>query len=183
MKKLLMMVLISLLSPQPVAAATAAQQALASRHFLIGTWNCTFTVVTTQGAKEVAGGPYSTTWSTALDGAWLKQSYDQPAGPMEQPFKAEYFVGYDTNRQAWIRFGVMTTGQYFAMRMTDNGRQGWNWKYVSFFPRRSSAAAPAANAVDATFTRKSDREYTIDGPTYPGESGKFEIEHHICKKV
>ena len=155
------------------ASALTAQQELQSRRFLIGTWNCTFTA-------GPSSGEYSTTWSTILDGRWLKQTYDQPAQPKAQPFRAEYFVGYNEARQTWIRFGAMTTGQYFAIRMNDAGDGNWAWKYVSFFPRPNSVQS---SDPDATFTKKSDTEYTVDGPTYPGENGKPETEHHICRKT
>lgn len=36
--------------------------------------------------------------------------------------------------------------------------------------------------ADATFTKKSDTEYTIDGPSYP-ENGTVVTEHHICRKM
>lgn len=156
------------------SAATAAttHQELQSRQFLIGTWNCTFTA----GPSE---GRYTTSWSNALDNRWLKQTYDQPAQPKAQPFRAEYFVGYNEDRQTWIRFGAMTTGQYFAIRMSDAGDGNWTWKYVSFFTASNARTSPDP---DARFTKKSDTEYTVDGPTYPGQNGKMETEHHVCRK-
>lgn len=156
----------------PATAATA-QQELKSRQFLIGTWNCTFTA----GESE---GRYTTTWSDALNNRWLKQTYDQPAQPKAQPFRAEYFVGYDQDRQSWIRFGAMTTGQYFAISMKDAGAGNWAWKYVNFF---AGANPKQSSDPDATFTKRSDTEYTVDGPTYPGENGKPLTEHHICRKA
>jgi hypothetical protein len=50
-------------------------------------------------------------------------------------FKASYLVGYDEKRRGWVRFGAMTTGQCFAIRMTDDSRGGWVWDYVSFGTR------------------------------------------------
>jgi hypothetical protein len=155
----------------PASAATP-QQELQSRQFLIGTWNCTFTAGPSKGR-------YTTTWSYVLDNRWLKQTYDQAAQPKAQPFRAEYFVGFDEARKAWVRFGAMTTGQYFAIRMNDAGDGNWAWRYVSFFGRRSGNSAKP----DATFTKKSESQYTVDGPTYPGENGKMETEHHICRKA
>jgi hypothetical protein len=182
--KILLAAYLALLGTAPSAAATA-KEALASRQFLIGTWNCTYTVAPTDGSAPTEEGPYTTTWSNTLDGAWLKQTYDQPAAPKSEPFKAEYFIGYDERKQKWIRFGVMTTGQYFAIRMTDDGDGGWKYRYVSLFPFPPSASsANPPDVVDATFSRKSDSEYTIEGPTYrEGSNGPTVAEHHDCKKA
>ena len=60
--------------------------------------------------------------------------------------------------------------------MTDTAN-GWTWKYVSFFPR----SKPETSDPDATFTKKSAKEYTIDGPTYP-QDGTMVTEHHTCHK-
>src|SRR5438552_3863584 len=72
----------------------------------------------------------------ALGDLWLNQTSDLPptqTAPIEPAVPAEYFMGYDDRRQAWVRFGVMSTGQYFAIRMTETDNSGWSWKYVSFF--------------------------------------------------
>jgi hypothetical protein len=163
-------VLLGALSAKASSASTAREE-IASRRYLIGTWKCTYTVGNVAGA-------YATTWANALDDRWLKQTYDQPAAPNAPGFLAEYFVGYDEARQAWVRFGAMTTGQYFAIRMADDGNGGWTWKYVSFFPRK----APETAGSDATLTKRSDTEYTVDGPTYPSK-GVTVTEHHDCKKT
>ena len=151
-------------------AATTSQDAVDAHAYLVGIWNCTFTV----GA---AGGDYTTTWSRVLDGRWLKQTYDQRKQPRTEAFQAEYLVGYDPRAGQWVRFGAMTTGQYFAIRMTDT-RDGWGWKYVSLFHTR-----PGDGTYDTTFTRKSDTYYTVDGPTYPGPTGAMQTEHHECRKA
>ena len=151
-------------------AASRAGDELASRQFLVGNWNCTYTA----GASE---GSYLTEWSNTLDGRWLQQTYDQAASAHQQAFKATYFVGFDETHDAWIRFGAMSTGQYFAIRMSDAGEGSWTWKYASFFPRRT----PETASSDATFTKRSATEYAIDGPTYPSASGVV-TEHHDCKK-
>ena len=97
---------------------------------------------------------------------------------IEPAVHAEYFMGYDERRQAWVRFGVMSTGQYFAIRMTETGDSGWSWKYVSFFRTQN----PETPGSDATFTKKSDSEYAVDGPSYE-QNGTRVTEHHVCKKV
>ena len=154
-------------------AASTAQQKIASMQYLVGTWSCAHTVGTFSGT-------YTTTYANALGNLWLKQTYDFPPrqmGENAQAAQAEYFMGYDERRQAWVRFGAMSTGQYFAIRMTDVGDSGWSWKYVSFFKR----VTPETPDSDATFTRKSASEYAVDGPTYP-ENGTLVTDHHICKK-
>jgi hypothetical protein len=153
-----------------VLAALTAREAIQAHSYLLGSWTCTFTVGDDRGT-------YRTAWSKVLDGTWLEQTYDQPKQPRAQPFKAQYLIGYDESRATWVRFGAMTTGQYFAIRMTDTP-DGWGWKYASFFP--SSRARSAK--YDATFTRKSDGLYTVDGPTYPNAQGILVTEHHQCRK-
>lgn len=182
MKYLLKMLLVTSFGLVCGMAAFAAtpHDAVAAHRYLVGTWQCTYTV------GNVAGS-YTTTWTTALDDTWLKETYDQP--PVRTAmmkgdkldaagFRAEYLMGYDPRHDAWVRFGAMTTGQYFAIRMTPTPNGGWTWKYQSFFPRRR----PESAQPDATFARKSDVLYTVDGPTYPNEQGATVTEHHICRK-
>jgi hypothetical protein len=153
------------------AGAMTARQAIASRAYLIGDWACTFTV----GDQ---GGSYRTTWAQTLDGVWLKQTIDQPAQPRAEAFTAEYLIGYDERRGQWVRFGAMTTGQYFVIRMTDTP-DGWSWTYVRLFgnPR------PPSEQYDTTFSYLSDTSYRIDGPTYPDAKGTLVTEHHQCRKA
>jgi hypothetical protein len=163
-----------LAAPFYAYAAPTARQKIASVQYLVGTWSCAHTVGTFSGT-------YTTTYANALDNLWLKQTYDFPAkqmGENEQAVHAEYLMGYDEGRQAWVRFGGMSTGQYFAIRMTETGDSGWSWKYVSFFKRQS----PETPGSDATFTKKSQSEYAVDGPTYK-KDGTPVTEHHICKKL
>jgi hypothetical protein len=152
-------------------AAAAARQKLTAVQYLVGTWNCAHTVGTFSGT-------YTTTYTSELGNLWLRQRYDFPQlGDSKRAETAEFLIGYDEARQAWVRFGALSTGQYFAIRMTDNGDTGWSFKYVSFFKRKT----PETPESDATFTKKSDSEYAVDGPTYP-DNGKLVTEHHICKK-
>jgi hypothetical protein len=153
------------------AGSTTVQQAIASRAYLIGNWSCTFTVGDEAGS-------YRTTWSAALNGVWLKQTIDQPAQPRAEAFTAEYLVGYDERRGQWVRFGAMTTGQYFVIRMTDTP-DGWGWTYVRLFGN----ARPPSQQFDTTFSRTSDTSYRIDGPTYPDAKGTLVTEHHECRKI
>jgi hypothetical protein len=164
--------LLLLLLPPGANADSTAQQEIQSVQYLIGTWNCAHTVGTFSGT-------YTTTYTNALDNRWIKQTYDFPATSAGPPMQAEYFMGYDQPHQAWVRFGAMTTGQYFPIRMTDTGN-GWSWKYASFFNRQR----PETPGSDATFTRVSDSEYRVNGPTYrENGTGPVVTEHHVCKKV
>jgi len=155
-------------------ADSVAQQKIASVEYLVGTWNCAHTV----GASS---GTYKTTYAKTLGGLWLRQTYDFPPkqfGRNEPPVNAEFLIGYDEGRQAWVRFGAISTGQYFAIRMTDTGDGGWSYKYVSFFQRQQPETADS----DATFSRKSNAEYVVDGPSYV-ENATRVTEHHVCKKA
>jgi hypothetical protein len=142
---------------------STAQQELESAEFLVGTWHCSHTV------GDFAG-TYTTTVAKTLGNLWLKQTYDFPAtGERAGAMQGEYFIGYDARSQRWVRFGAMSTGQYFAMlgKRADNV---WSWNYV--LPGQSGSAV---------YTKKSGAEYTVDGPSYP-ENGKLVSEHHICRK-
>ncbi|HEV3077966.1 MAG TPA: hypothetical protein VHB47_26355 [Thermoanaerobaculia bacterium] len=155
-------------------AAPTAREKIASMQYLVGTWSCAHTVGTFSGT-------YKTTYADALGGLWLRQTSDFPPrqfGEKGDAVRAEFLMGYDERRQAWVRFGVLSTGQYFAIRMTDAGDGGWSWKYVSFFKRSTPETADS----DATFTKKSASEYVVDGPSYE-EDGKLVREHHVCKKM
>jgi hypothetical protein len=161
-----------LLKSSNAYASPTAQEKIASRKYLLGTWICEHTVGTFSGA-------YTTTYAEVLDGLWLKQTYDFPPLQTETAVHAEALMGYDGMRDAWVRFFANSKGQYFAIRMTEAGDGGWAWKYVSFFIRKS----PETPGSDATFTKKSDSEYVIDGPTYKENgTGPSVTEHHVCKK-
>jgi len=157
----------------PQEKATAEQK-LESVNYLVGTWNCAHTVGTFSGT-------YTTTYTKVLGGRWLQQRYDFPptksGGHDEPQITAEVLMGFDERRQGWVRFFANSEGQYFPIRMTDNGN-GWSWKYVTFFTRTT----PETPSPDATFTKKSDTEYLIDGPTYPLD-GTTVTEHHTCHKL
>lgn len=150
------------------------REKIASLQYLVGIWSCAHTVGTFSGT-------YKTTYAAALGGLWLRQTSDFPPrqfGEKGDAVRAEFLMGYDEMRQAWVRFGVLSTGQYFAIRMTDAGDGGWSWKYVSFFKRSTPETADS----DATFSKKSNSEYVVDGPSYE-EDGKPVREHHVCKKM
>src|SRR5207248_6624856 len=136
-------------------ASAVKQDKIASMQYLIGTWRCSHVVGSFSG-------DYTTTYSRMQGDMWLRQHYDFPATLAKSAWQAEATMGYDENRQAWVRFLSLSTGPYFAMRMTDTGDGGWSWKYVSFFPRQTQETPGS----DATLTRKSDVEYVIDGPSY-----------------
>jgi hypothetical protein len=144
-------------------AQAAPSQEMQFARFFVGTWNCAHTVGDFSGT-------YTTTISNSLGNRWLKQTYDFPTlGDGVGPVNAEYFIGYDPRVQSWLRFGAMSDGQYFAMRGTRSGNT-WSWNYV--LPGTSGNAA---------YTKQSDSEFTVDGPSYP-QNGKSVTEHHTCKK-
>jgi hypothetical protein len=152
----------------------AAAREMASVNYLIGRWGCAHTVGTFSGT-------YKTIYSKALGGLWLREIWDFPAQDTaernEPAVTAEALMGYDVGRQAWVRFFANSLGQHFEIRMSDTAN-GWSFKYVTFFPRtRPETADP-----DAIFTKKSDTEYTIDGPTYPQGATRV-TEHHTCHKL
>src|SRR5262249_14104420 len=86
-----------------------AKQKLASVQYRVGTWQCAHTV----GAFS---GTYRTTYTNALGGLWLKQTYDFPptdsAGRSSPSAQAECLIGFDERRQAWGRFFAMSDGAY-----------------------------------------------------------------------
>ena len=154
-------------------AESALQQKMVSVEYLVGTWTCAHTVGSTSGT-------YKTSYAKILGGHWLRQTYEFPPGQFganDPTVNAEFLIGYDERRQAWVRFGAISTGQYFAIRMNETADGGWSYKYVSFFPRQQ----PETPESDATFTRKSDSEYVVEGPSYP-ENGVRVTEHHVCRK-
>ena len=146
------------------AAAPTAQEAMGSVRFLVGTWSCAHTVGDFSGT-------YAETFTNALDGRWLKQTYEFPATSAEPAVKAEYFFEYDQRVPRWVRFGAHSNGQYYGMYSSSAGAPTWVWNYV----------LPASKGT-ATWTKRSNTEYTIDGPEYP-ENGKLVTEHHRCTKT
>ena len=163
----------ALLSATCAWAAESAPEKMASLDYLVGTWTCAHTVGSFSGT-------YKTTYVKTLGGAWLRQTSEFPPrqfGANDPPVNAEFLIGYDERRQAWVRFGAISTGQYFAIRMTDTPNGGWSYKYVSFFNRQQ----PETSDSDATFSKKSDSEYVVEGPSYP-ENGVRVTEHHVCRK-
>jgi hypothetical protein len=156
------------------ADTSAQKEKMASVEYLVGTWKCEHTVGKFYGT-------YTTTFVPVLGDLWLKQSYDFPAsqrsGTVDPARQAECLMSWDPRRQYWVRFFAMSNGDWFAIRMNETG-SGWNWKYVSFSKDRK----PETPDADATFTKRSDSEYAIDGPTYPSDGARV-TEHHVCKKL
>jgi hypothetical protein len=159
-----------IISPGYAAPPSKARDKIASVHYLVGDWNCEHTVGTFAGT-------YRTHYEPVLDNVWLKQTTDFPATKTEPAKHAETLLGYDERRAAWVRFFAMNDGEYFANRMTETA-DGWSWKYISFFKNQK----PESPDPDATFTKTSDSEYKVDGPSYP-QDGTIVTEHHVCKKL
>ena len=164
---------IAMLLASAACASRVQQEKIASVRYLEGTWSCTHVVGTFSGT-------YTTTYSVVPGDAWLRQVYDFPATLTQPAWKGEALMGYDERREAWVRFLTLSTGPYFAMRMTDTGDGGWSWKYVSFFPLQR----PETPGSDATLAKKSNTEYMIDGPSYKEDgTGPMVTEHHTCRKT
>ena len=140
------------------------QAEVQTAQFFVGKWNCKHTVGDFSGA-------YTTTYLSTLGGNWLEQVYDFPAtGDGKAPVHAEYFLGYDGRVPQWVRFGAHSNAQYFGM-IGKRADDVWSWSYI--LPGRSGSVV---------WTKQSDTEYTVDGPTYPND-GKMVTEHHDCRKV
>jgi len=149
----------------PTSAQTlpTAQHEIQSAQFLIGKWSCAHTVGDFSGT-------YTTTYASTLGSAWLEQTYDFPVTRDDAAVHAEYFLGYDVRVDRWVRFGAHSNAQYYGMVGT-RADNVWSWSYV--------LPGPAGRSV---WTKKSDTEYTVDGPSYPA-NGKRVTEHHTCRKV
>lgn len=170
-------VVVALVCPDPASTAqqvkSTAREKMATVDYLVGTWSCTHTV----GGFS---GKYTTKYTLALGDLWLRQTYDFPPGQFGSKngpaVTAEALIGYDENRSQWVRFFTTSSGDYFPIRMKETPT-GWDYTYISFFRPRPEPATP-----DAAFAKKSDTEYSIDGPTYP-ENGTQVTEHHSCHKM
>ena len=172
-------VVLAALVGYPEGASTAqqkkpkAKEKMATIDYLVGSWSCAHTVGTFSGK-------YTTKYTEVLGDRWLKQAYDFPPGQFggnnEPAVTAEALIGFDEDWGGWVRFFAASHGDYFAIRMKETGN-GWAYRYIPFF-----GSKPETADADATFTKKSDTEYSIDGPTYP-ENGKLVTEHHSCHKL
>ena len=151
-----------------VARSAAAQTRpaptdnLQSVAFLVGTWSCRHTVGDFSGT-------YTTTYAATLGDRWLKQVYDFPAAGEEGPVHAEYFLSYDPRVDQWVRFGAHSNAQYYGM-VGKRANDVWSWSYV--------LPGPSGKVV---WTKQSDVEYAVDGPSYP-KNGTLVTEHHRCRK-
>ncbi|HEV3086948.1 MAG TPA: hypothetical protein VGX96_06945 [Candidatus Elarobacter sp.] len=142
----------------------AVRQGLKAVQFLVGRWNCAHTVGDFSGT-------YTTSFAPALDGEWLKQRYDFPATKTDPAWYGEFYWGYDPRVPRWVRFGAMSNGMYFGMVSKNANAETMVFDY----------RLPGAG-TSATWTKKSNTEFTIDGPSYI-ENGKPVTEHHDCKKA
>ena len=152
-----------LLVALPVQGQAAEPVGLHALDFLIGTWSC---------ADKVGdfSGVYSTTFTKVLGDRWIRQIYAFPAREGRAPVQGDFLIGYDPRNQRWLRTGAMSDGLYFTMvgTLRDNA-----WYYGYVLP---------GTAGSAVYTKKSDSEYTVDGPEYP-ENGRMVTEHHRCTKI
>jgi len=129
--------------------------------FLVGSWQCADTV----GDYTAS---YTITVTKALDGRWLREIYQwHDATP--RALSGEYFLSYDPRVKKWIRIGAMNDGMYFSMVGV---RAGDDWTFGYALPGPGTAV----------YSRRSDTDYTVLGPTYK-ENGKVVTEHHGCHKA
>ena len=151
------------LAKSPVVAAQGmAVDEQRAADFLVGTWQCADTVGDYNGSYTIAV-------TKALDGRWLREIYEwhNPTTPRE--LSGEYFLSYDPRVKKWIRIGAMNDGMYFSMVGV---RAGDEWTFGYALPGPGTAV----------YSRKSETEYTVLGPTYK-ENGKLVTEHHGCHKM
>jgi|SRR5579864_5576962 len=149
---------------------TTAQQEMESVNYLIGKWSCSHVIGTSPGS-------YTATYSKVLGDRWLEEIYDFPAQQNGPTVTAWALMSFDERRQTWVRYFVNSVGYHFEIRMTDTPN-GWSYKYASLFPETKSETPDP----DAVFTKKSDTEYTIEGPTYPA-NGTLVTQHDACHKA
>ncbi len=160
-----LMALATVLAVVPASAQTRAhdKDEMQFAQFFVGKWDCKHTVGDFSGT-------YTTTYTSALGGEWIEQVYDFPATASDASVHADYFLGYDVRVNQWVRFGAHSNAQYYGMLGT-RADNVWSWSYV--LPGLSGRAV---------WTKRSDTEYAVDGPTYP-QNGRLVTEHHTCRKV
>jgi hypothetical protein len=152
-------------APADSSAAPTAAEGMKLAQYLLGTWSCAHTVGDFSGT-------YRETFAPAFGGRWIEQTYEFPATATEPAVHAEYFIEYDERVPRWVRFGAHSNGQYYGQFSSSTGERGWQWNYVM----------PGAGGGPSTWTKRSDTEYAIEGPSYP-QNGKLVTEHHVCKKA
>jgi len=150
-----------------LATSTAAAQGMkaddaSAADFLVGSWQCADTVGDYTGA-------YTITVTKALDGRWLREIYQWHNAATSRELSGEYFLSYDPRVKKWIRIGAMNDGMYFSMVGV---RAGDEWTFGYALPGPGTAV----------YSKRSDTEYTVLGPTYK-ENGKLVTEHHGCQKA
>ena len=157
------MVAASLLTAPYAGGQSTAREEMRSAQFFVGIWNCAHTVGDFSGT-------YKTTIANALEDRWLKQTYEFPGTSEGTPVRAEFYIGYDGRKKEWVWFGAMSDGLYFVMVAK---RAGDSWAWTCVLPGQRGSAV---------YTKRSDSQYTVDGPTYM-QNGKQVTEHHTCTKL
>ncbi|HZI41247.1 MAG TPA: hypothetical protein VFD67_06070, partial [Gemmatimonadaceae bacterium] len=150
-----------------LATSTAAAQGMKADEenaadFLVGSWQCADTVGDYNGS-------YTITVTKALSGRWLREIYQWHNAAAPRALSGEYFLSYDPRVKKWIRIGAMNDGMYFSMVGV---RAGDDWTFGYALPGPGTAV----------YSRRSDTDYTVLGPTYK-ENGKVVTEHHGCHKA
>jgi len=152
--------------PSSAAAPDPAlQQGMTSTRYLLGDWTCAHSVGDFSGT-------YTTRFTSALGGRWLRQLYQFPATATDPPWTAEFLMMYDARQTRWSRLGGLSTGISFGMVSRGDGHDGFLWLYTF----------PGASGATAKWTKVSDTVFTIEGPQY-SENGKPVSERHRCTKA
>ncbi len=138
------------------AALPAVPAPLAGMHYLVGTWNCTYSA----GAERLA---YEATYAYDSNGHILRQIASSAAGGDEE------LVAYDAHRKGWTAVVIDDQGNATTMRAT--GSDPNHIAYRSVYPDASIAV---------TFARISATEYTLHGTVRMG--GKTITSVDTCKR-
>ncbi len=126
------------------AALPAVPAPLAGMHYLVGTWNCTYSA----GAERLA---YEATYAYDSNGHILRQIASSAAGGDEE------LVAYDAHRKGWTAVVIDDQGNVTTMRAT--GSDPTHIAYRSVYPDASIAV---------TFDRISATKYTLHGTVHMG---------------
>ncbi|HEY9084651.1 MAG TPA: hypothetical protein VIN40_01715 [Candidatus Tyrphobacter sp.] len=161
MSKGLALLSLSLLLASGAASAAVPPQ-MASLQFMVGTWNCT----TTAGPTTIA----EAETIVAQNPLWLHGSGTITS--TGQPVSEDFYVGYDARRSQWVLITIDSNGEYgIATSVTPNLSPS---TWISAYPAMSGMTGTG------TFTKVSDRQYTVDFSQTV--NNKVIGSHEVCTK-
>lgn len=126
------------------AALPATASPLAGLHYLVGTWNCTYSA----GKEHLA---YVATYAYDSNGRILREIASSSAGGDEE------LLAYDAHRHGWTAVVIDDQGNATAMRAA--GKDPKHISYRSVYPD---------GTVAVTFERISATKYTLHGTVRMG---------------